>query len=258
MPASASWAAPDRTHDHDHDDWTAVPASLRSVASGCFGLSGTFSVRRDVFGYIWGPMNRSLSVLQHVALVRDQAFNLSVFLVDHEPDFSGEFTLEEAQRMQFAIDVMRELYSQVGVGIRRIYWRYIPTDEAGGYDTVDGAEATDLTEDFSGPNDGIDVFFVTNVTDADGWSTTPGSCDKDSKGRTGAIIQVLGNANILGILLAHEVGHYLGLPHANNITNVMGDDSDGDGVGSIDSTSTNLTNPQGNTMKNHCSIRSSC
>jgi hypothetical protein len=41
------------------------------------------------------------------------------------------------------------------------------------------------------------------------------------------------------------------------MTNVMGVDSDNDGIGEINGTSTNLTNSQGNTMKSHCSV-SSC
>lgn len=233
--------------------------SVKSSAAACLGATPPVSIRRDVFGYIWGSMERALSVKNHFRLIRDEAFNLSIFLVGHEPDFSGEFTSDDARKMQFAIDVMRELYAQVGVGVRKLYWRYIPVDEAGGYTSVDGSEATDLTEDFSGPNDGIDVFFVTTVTDAGGWSNTNGPCDKNAEGeRTGAVLELKSSSTFTGILLAHEVGHYLGLPHAGNITNVMGDDSDGDGIGSIDSTSVNLTVSQGNTMKSHCSIRPSC
>ena len=119
---------------------------------------------------------------------------------------------------------------------------------------MDASEATDLTEDYSGPNDGLDVFFVTNVTDASGWSNVDGPCDKDAKGRTGSVLELSTTDLVTGIVLGHEVGHYLGLPHAGDITNLMGDDSDGDGIGSINATSLNLTNSQGNTMKDHCSV----
>jgi hypothetical protein len=233
--------------------------SIRKTAASCLSVKGRLSVRRDVFGYIWGPMDRRLSVKNHLQLIRSTSFNLCIFLVGHEPDFSGEFSLDNARRMQAAIDRMRELYAQVNLGVRRLYWRYIPTAEAGGYTVVNGSEATELTEAFSGPNDGIDVFFVTTVTDAGGWSKRNGSCDKNVKGeRTGAVLELMSTDNFTGILLAHEVGHYLGLPHANDITNVMGDDADGNGIGSIDSRSVNLTTNQGNTMKSHCSIKPPC
>lgn len=228
--------------------------SVRSVANNCLNLSGNISIRRDVYGYIWGDMNRELSLKNHIELIQGPSCNLCLFLVGHEPDFSGEFTQANTRRMQAAIDVARGIYAQVGFGIRKLYWRYIPSDEAGGYTVVDASEATDLTEDYSGPNDGLDVFFVTNVTDASGWSNVNGPCDKDAKGRTGSVLELSNSDSITGIVLGHEVGHYLGLPHAGDITNLMGDDSDGDGIGSINGTSLNLSNSQGNTMKDHCSV----
>lgn len=236
-----------------------MAVSLRAVAASCLGLSGDFTVKRGVYGYIWGPIDRELRLKSHLDLIRDDAFNVCVFLVGHEPGFAGWWSQAEAQSMQTTIDVMRSLYAQVGVGVRRIFWRYIPTDEATGYWSVDAGEATDLTEDFSGPNDGIDVFFVKNVSDAGGWSNSDGPCDKDDKGeRTGAVLELSGSDTFDGILLAHEVGHYLTLKHANDITNVMGDDSDGDGIGSINSTSLNLTTSQGNKMKASCWMRPAC
>jgi hypothetical protein len=228
--------------------------SVRHVAEHCLDLSGRISVRRHMFGYVWGRMERQLSLESHLARVQGPCCNLCLFLVGHEPDFSGEFTQANTQRMQAGIDVAREIYSQVGFGIRKLYWRYIPSDEAGGFTVVDASEATDLTEAYSGPNDGIDVFFVTSVTDADGWSNVDGPCDKDASGRTGAVLELGSSDQVLGVLLGHELGHYLGLSHAGDITNLMGDDSDGDGVGSIDSGSVNLTSSQGKDMKSHCSV----
>ena len=233
--------------------------SIRSTANSCLGVtSGTISVREDVFGYIWGPMDRTLSVKNHLNLIKNTAFNLSVILVAHDPEFSGAFTSADTIRMQAAVDRMRGLYAQVGLGIRKIYWQYIPPDQANGYSVVDASEATQLTEDWSGDNDGIDMFIVTTITDAGGWSKTNGSCDKDVSGRTGAVIEQKSDQDYWGILMAHEVGHYLGLSHANDKDNVMGDDSNGDGIGEIDSGSIELTQTQGDTMKSHCSIRASC
>jgi hypothetical protein len=235
-----------------------MATSVLATAASCLGVAPPFSVRADLFGYIWGATTRDLRLDSHLALIKGKAINLSLILVAHENDFSGEWTLAEAQRIQEAIDRMRELYAQVSVGVRKLYWQYIPVADAGGYSVVDGGEATDLTEDWTGANDGIDVFLVNSVTDADGWSNSDGPCDKNSKGRTGVVMEIYGDFDLTGILMAHEVGHYLRLGHASNITNVMGDDSDGDGVGSIDSTSVNLTTAQGNTMKGSCFIRPNC
>jgi hypothetical protein len=71
-------------------------------------------------------MDRTLSVKSHLKLIGATAFNLSVILVGHEEDFSGEFTADEARSIQFSVDVMRELYAQVGLGVRKLYWSYIP------------------------------------------------------------------------------------------------------------------------------------
>lgn len=233
--------------------------SIRSTADSCLGVTGTISVRKDVFGYPWGPMERTLSVKSHLDLIKDTAFNLSVILVAHDPGFAGAFSSAETISMQTAVDIMREIYAQVGLGVRKIYWQYIPTDQANGYSVVNASEATQLTEDWSGDNDGIDVFFVTTVSDAGGWSKTNGSCDKDVQGqRTGAVLEVAGSDEFLGVLLAHEVGHYLGLSHGNDITNVMGADTNMNGIGEINENSTGLTDTQGDTMKGHCSIRPSC
>jgi hypothetical protein len=241
---------------------------VKSIAASCLGAGVPLSIRRDVFGYIWGPVNRTLSLRDHLERIAGTSINLSIFLVGHEPGFSGWFSQDDAGQIQHAVDVARELYAQVGLGVRRLYWRYIPPGEAGGYWAVDSGQATELTEAFSGPNDGIDVFYVNVVTDAGGWSNSGdgegGPCDKDEKGeRTGAVLEIKRPANddknqFAGILLAHEVGHYLGLQHAGDISNVMGDDSDGDGVGSISLSSVSLTTNQGNKMKSHCFVRPPC
>lgn len=233
--------------------------SIRDACKDCLGKTGTLSVYRDLFGYPWGRIDRDLRVRRHIENIRAKSINLCVFFVGHEPGFAGTFTEAQAISTQHAIDLMRELYEQADIGVRKIFWRYIHDDDAAPYISVDAGEATDLTEDYSGPNDGIDLFMVQTITDAGGWSNSDGPCDKDDKGRTGAVVEVnTSSDDFLGIVVAHEVGHYLGLKHTNSATNLMGVDSNNDGIGEITLNSRDITASQRETMRSSCWVRAAC
>lgn len=252
---------------------------LKQVFNDCLGLSGRLLVNRDLYGYIFTdnsgrifgalaagdalpasgqPTRRSLR--RQLQLTKGVAVNLCMFLVNHRNDFSGVISRADVTRIQYAIQVARDIWGQQGLGIRKIFWRRIDPDEVGGFTNItDASEATDLTDAFSGPNDGTDVFWVQSIGDAGGWSKTDGSCDKDAKDqRTGAVIELSNSSRFTGILLAHEVGHYLGLAHDGSMSNMMGVDSNNDGIGELGSNSTGLTNSQGDKMKTHCSAHSPC
>ena len=236
--------------------------SVKTTAANTLGVNPPFSVNSDLYGYIFRDTTGSVgitaprSLKRQLQLMSGRAINICIFLVGHENDFSGVVTLAQVVSIQAAIQTVRDIYAQENLGVRTLFWRRIGMADVGNYVIItDKPEAVDLTDDFSGPNDGIDVFYVQSILNAGGWSTTPGPCDKDAKDEmTGAVIEL--SSGILGILTAHEVGHYLGLSHASTITNVMGVDSNGDGIGELDSTSTNLTSSQGTTMRGHCSVRS--
>ena len=238
--------------------------SVRATAASCLGVSPPFSVNTHLYGYIFRDATGTVGITQprsvkrQLELMKGRAINICIFLVGHENDFSGAVTLAQVIAVQQAMQTMRDLYDQVNLGVRTLFWRRIDMDDVGNYVIItDRPEAVDLTDDFSGPNDGIDVFYVQSILNSGGWSTIPGPCDKDAKDEmTGTVIEL--SSGILGILTAHEVGHYLGLQHATTITNVMGVDSNGDGIGELDSTSTNLTASQGTTMRGHCAVRSPC
>jgi len=249
--------------------------SLRDVASRQLGLNGAFSVTTDLCGYqyrdadgsVFGtlkaadvlprsnrPVTRSLT--QHLRSLEGRAFDMVLILVDHENDFSASVTLDQVTKMQYAVQVARDIYAQQGVGVRRVIWQRIPRASVGSYaDLTDRAEAKSLTDDWNGPPSGIDVFLVQTLGDADGWSDLPGPCNKDeTDDLTGAVLELAFDRHITGILLAHEVGHYLGLAHTTSITNVMGADDDGNGVGDVDDTSLNLSATEAATMTAHCSM----
>jgi len=238
--------------------------SVRATAASCLGVNPPFSVNTHLYGYIFRDASGTVGITQprsvkrQLELMKGRAINICIFLVGHENDFSGVVTLAQVIAVQQAMQTMRDLYGQVNLGVRTLFWRRIDMDDVGNYVIItDRPEAVDLTDDFSGPNDGIDVFYVQSILNSGGWSTIPGPCDKDAKDEmTGTVIEL--SSGILGILTAHEVAHYLGLQHATTITNVMGVDSNGDGIGELDSTSTNLTSSQGTTMRGHCAVRSPC
>ena len=54
--------------------------SIRDVCDDCLDARGTISVREDLFGYIWGPIDRPLRVLHHIDRIRGNSINICVFL----------------------------------------------------------------------------------------------------------------------------------------------------------------------------------
>ena len=114
--------------------------------------------------------------------MKGRSINICIFLVGHENDFSGVVTLANVISVQVAMQTVRDLYAQVNLGVRTLFWRRIGMADVGNYVIItDRPEAVDLTDDFSGPNDGIDVFYVQSILNAGGWSTITGPCDKDEK-----------------------------------------------------------------------------
>jgi hypothetical protein len=252
--------------------------SVRSIALRCLGVRGNFSVNTDLYGYVhrdadgsvFGSLSGAIlpgsgqpttrSLKRHLETISGDAIDLVVILVGHENDFSGAVSRDDVTKIQYAIQVARDLFAQAPLGIRRINWQLIRPPDAGGYvNILDGAEAEDLTDDWSGPGGGVDVFFVQMILDAAGWSNVEGPCDKDSKdGRTGAVIELSNDRRTTGIVLGHEVGHYLGLEHTDSIANMMGADADGNGIGETDSNSTNIPDGQRTIMRRHCSVNTAC
>lgn len=251
--------------------------SVRDVAQRRLGLNGAFSVTDDLYGYpfraadgtVFGtlavndtfprsgqPLTRSLT--EHLRTIDGPATNLCVILVGHEDDFSGVVSRLQVATVQYGLQVMRDLYAQQGFGVRRILWQRIPKADAGSaWNLANRAEVKTLTSDWTCYQDGIDVFVVQSIVGAWGYSHSPGAgpCDKnDAEDLSGVVGICTLTRHLTGIMLAHEVGHYLGLDHTTSMANVMGDDPDGDGIGAIDDGSLALSATEGATMKTHCSV----
>jgi hypothetical protein len=61
-----------------------------------------------------------------------------------------------------------------------------------------------------------------------------------------------------GILLAHELGHYLGLPGGSSLTNLMGLAPAGGGADDLTDESTQITSSQAADMRDHCFVLPAC
>lgn len=159
---------------------------------------------------------------------------------------SDQFTSTDLATIDSAVTVMRNTYATVGITLRRVERWIITTAQARGRDIIDSnSEAEALTDEWTVPNNNVDVFFVRlYVGSVAGLSPVGGPCNKDAKGMDGAVVELIGSTT--GQVLAHEVGHYLGLSHVTgDSTNLMFPSVPNGG---------GLTTAQGNTMKTHCFI----
>jgi Metallo-peptidase family M12B Reprolysin-like len=160
------------------------------------------------------------------------------------------FTSQDLGTIDYAIEKVRSIYKQVGLYLNNANRFDITVQQAGPYVTIDSsAEATDLTTDWTVPNGALDVFVVRAMNGAVGWSPVSGSCDKNATGgMTGSVVSLEGDRDFIANTFAHEIGHYLGLPHNSHEGNLMGD-PDGNS-----NSSTEIYAWQGDTMKHHCFI----
>jgi hypothetical protein len=130
--------------------------------------------------------------------------------------------------------VTRTIYERRDVTLS-VDRRHITNAQAGGFTVITSeSEARDLFEQWSGPNnDFIDVFVVPSIsgTGFDGLAgDIPGPTSHSGR-KSGVVVDKSGfvdgsgnarlNIPYLGMLIGHEVGHYLGLSHVSTAGNLM-------------------------------------
>jgi hypothetical protein len=208
------------------------------------GDGNKISLIHDFFGFYDYRPPMEVSVVTQAGLLQGKHVHVNLITV-------GDFSYANYQEVDTALQTTRNLYARVNLGVGRALYYSIPASQANGRDHIgsDG-EAEDLTNEWTVPNDALDIFFVlTYATSTIGLSRVDGPCDKDAKGMDGSVVAIESDPNTSGFVMAHEAGHYLGLSHVNDGTNLMNPSVPNGG---------NITNSQGNNMKDHCFVKSGC
>jgi hypothetical protein len=248
--------------------------SVRAALS-CIGVSsaGNVSVLGDLFGFFLRrvptdpdtSVRASVSLTSHLRALSGKHLNVNLISVGLDTLSSGD-QQTALQKIDYGVYRTRNIYQAVNLGLGRVqHYEILAGDSDGRDDLGSESEADDLSDEWSVGNDGIDVFLVRNISDTDfvGISPRPGDCDKGGKddGLVGG--EVNRGSEAFSRTLAHEVGHFLNLPHNHEDdcpTTTAGQNNLMAQTRCAISTrnSVLLTSAQGSTVRGRCQVKDGC
>ncbi|MGC0334610.1 hypothetical protein RKD23_007600 [Streptomyces sp. SAI-170] len=167
------------------------------------------------------------------------------------------FTPAELKQVDDSVDIMKAIFATHGPVIGTVNRFHIDARVAGVDAILLGAgDAMALADRFAvSSNDALDVFVVKRIFHPKdvGYSPVPGACGKKTvKGRLRApVVSIAGSTADSGNTFAHEVGHFLGLPHCEKDESLCGP---ANFMRAASGTNTGVTPAQAVTMIRHCQV----
>jgi len=228
------------------------------------------SATADIFKS-FGDVRIELKFSTSVGDVADSAVWVMMGQVKVACNFVGSFTGSEHTTVRnIVLGAASAIYEQVDLSITSAPTLEIPSSNSDWNrfrviriddckNGVSSDEADDMRDDWSSPSTypkHVDMWFVeafsgeSCAVSTGGFSPTPGPASK-SGDKSGVVIDVDDldpvnsnwGRNVLSVVVAHELAHYLGLSHHSSSSNFMASSTGG--------TNTNITWSQHNTMEDH-------
>jgi hypothetical protein len=215
--------------------------SVRRLAA-CLGRNDpAISVRA-----LFAPGVSPLSLAARMESVLQAQVDLNLILMGREL-----FGDADESNIVAAIEETRAIFATVDVGIGRVMRYSLSVAEAGDAARIGSDDEADaLVKSRGFPGTAIDVFLVRSYLGATvGRSPQRGPCKGAGAASGGLVLAIEHVASITGNVLAHELGHYLGLWHEGDVGNLMFKDVPN---------GRRLEGWQGERMREHCMMQTGC